>query len=211
MKLYYFESYGRAEIIRFLAAHAKLPLEDVYVKKDETFAALKESGKLEFGQVPMLETADGKHLIQSWSVLRYLGRQHGYYPDDAEVAYKIDSTIDAVEDFLQSNNKWRFEADETRKAAAKETFLKTFLPKWIDAIEKRIASNSTQKFIVGDKITIADFALAAVTFNILLNELNPVFAEIQEVLKDSAVIDTYVASLQAELHDYLETRPKRAG
>ena len=159
----------------------------------------------------MLETADGKCLIQSWSVLRYLGRQHGYYPDDPELAYKIDSTIDAVEDLMQSNYKWRFEADEARKATGKENFLKNFLPKWIDAIEKRIANNSTQKFVAGDKMTIADFALAAVAFNILLNDTNPVFAEIQEVLKDSAVIDTYVASLQAELREYLETRPKRAG
>ena len=62
MKLYYFDGYGRAESIRFLAAHAKLPLENVYVTPD-TLPALKESGKLEFGQVPMLETPDGKHLI----------------------------------------------------------------------------------------------------------------------------------------------------
>ena len=169
MKLYYFPAYGRAETIRFLAAHAKIPLENVFVTYD-TMPALKESGKLEFGQVPMLETADGKHLIQSWSVLRYLGRQHGYYPDDAEVAYKIDSTIDAVEDFMQSNYKWVFESDEARKATSKENFLKNFLPKWIDAIEKRIANNSTQKYAVGDKVTIADFALAAVAFNILLND-----------------------------------------
>ena len=144
-------------------------------------------------------------------MLRYLGRQNGYYPDDALTAYYIDSTIDAVEDLMQSNYKWRFEQDEARKAAGKETFLKTFLPRWIDAIEKRIANNSTQKYAVGDKMTIADFALSVVAFNILLNENNPVFAEIQEVLKDSAVIDTYVASMTYELKEYLETRPKRAG
>ena len=60
MKLYYFDIYGRAESIRFLAAHAKLQLETVVVN-GESMAALKESGKLEFGQVPMLEV-DGKHL-----------------------------------------------------------------------------------------------------------------------------------------------------
>ena len=31
MKLHYFDAYGRAETIRFLAAHAKLSLENVYV------------------------------------------------------------------------------------------------------------------------------------------------------------------------------------
>ncbi len=127
MKLYYFDGYGRAESIRFLAAHAKLAFENVYITHQETLPPLKASGKLEFGQVPMLETPDGKHLVQSWAILRYLGRQNGYYPDEALAAYYIDSTIDAVEDFFGSNNKWRFEQDEGRKAAAKETFLKTFL------------------------------------------------------------------------------------
>ena len=48
MKLYYFDIYGRAESIRFLAAHAKVPLETVVVN-GESMGALKEAGKLEFG------------------------------------------------------------------------------------------------------------------------------------------------------------------
>ena len=62
---------------------------------------LKDSGKLEFGQVPMLEMPDGHRFVQSWAILRYLGRIYDYYPiEDAKIAWKIDSTIDAVEDFL---------------------------------------------------------------------------------------------------------------
>ena len=69
MKLYYFDIYGRAESIRFLAAHAKVEIETVLVSNEvvpcengESMAVLKESGKLEFGQVPMLEV-EGKHLV----------------------------------------------------------------------------------------------------------------------------------------------------
>ena len=99
MKLYYFDIFGRAESIRMILNHAKVPFEDVRIN-GEKLAEMKASGVLEFGQVPMLETADGKHLAQSWAILRYIGRTHGYYPEDPETAWKVDSTIDAVEDYL---------------------------------------------------------------------------------------------------------------
>ena len=44
-------------------------------------------------------------------------------------------------------------------------------PTWIKAIEKRIEANGG-KYIAGDKITIADFALSYVCFGLLLNEAN---------------------------------------
>ena len=101
MKLYYFDIYGRAEAIRMLLSHAKVAYENVYIN-GEKLQELKASGVLEFGQVPMLETEDGKHLVQSWSILRFLGRKYGYYPDDPETAWKVDSTIDAVEDYFNA-------------------------------------------------------------------------------------------------------------
>ena len=146
MKLHYFDFYGRAESIRFLASHGKVQLETVIVE-DESMPGLKESGKLEFGQLPILEV-DGKYLAQSWAILRFLGRQHGYYPSDPEVAYQIDSTIDAVEDFSRAY-PFPF-LDEERKKAAKVTFLTNFLPNWLTAIEKRLKKNSSEKYIVGD-------------------------------------------------------------
>ena len=61
MKLYYFDTYGRAESIRCLLSHAKVEYENINV--GPIIADLRESGKLEFGQVPMLETADGHRLV----------------------------------------------------------------------------------------------------------------------------------------------------
>ena len=107
MKLYYFDIYGRAESIRFLLSHAKVEYENINCGGD-IMKELKESGKLEFGQVPMLET-DGKRFVQSWAILRYLGRTYGYYPETPELAWKIDSTIDAVEDYLGAYYKFNFE------------------------------------------------------------------------------------------------------
>ena len=135
LKLYYFDIYGRAESIRFLLSHAKVSYENV--NAGPIMDNLKESGKLEFGQVPLLETAEGKRFIQSWAILRYLGRIYGYYPNDKVVAWKIDSTIDAVEDYFGAYFKFVFEPNEEKKAIFKENWLK-MIPMWVAAIEKRI-------------------------------------------------------------------------
>ena len=137
MKLYYFDIYGRAESIRMLLNHKKQPFDNVLIDGAK-LQELKASGVLEFGQVPMLTTEDGKHLAQSWSILRYLGRRFGYYTEVPEEAWLIDSTIDAVEDLFTGYFRVHFEADETKKEAAKAKLLTEFLPKWLDAIENRL-------------------------------------------------------------------------
>ncbi len=71
LKLYYFDIYARGEPIRLLLTHAKANWEDVRLNK-ESFEELKNSGKLEFGQIPVLED-NGKFYSQSLSILRYLG------------------------------------------------------------------------------------------------------------------------------------------
>ena len=202
MKLYYFDIYGRAESIRFLLSHAKVEYENV--NAGPIMGELKESGKLDFGQVPMLEH-DGKHLVQSWAILRYLGRTYGYYPNEAELAWKIDSTIDAVEDYFAAYFKFNFESNEEKKAIFKENWLKN-LPIWVAAIEKRLEANGG-KYIAGDKITIADFALGAVAFNLLLNEANPHYAETMPFIKDHELLKKYANGLKEDLGAHLSTRP----
>src|SRR5690606_21458026 len=113
MKLYYFDIYGRAEAIRMLLNHAKVAFDDVKID-GEKLQELKASGVLEFDQVPMLEH-EGKHLAQSWSILRYVGKLYGYYPEDAELSWRVDSTIDAVEDYLSAYYRFTFEKDEEKK------------------------------------------------------------------------------------------------
>jgi glutathione S-transferase len=113
MKVHYFSGYGRAEAIRMLLAHAKVEFEDVHYTF-ETLPALKETGNLEFGQVPAVEI-DGKWYAQSTSILRMLGKKYGYYPDDAFEAWRVDSTIDALGDLLNAYYKAAFAPTEELK------------------------------------------------------------------------------------------------
>ena len=205
-KLYYFDIYARAEPIRMLLTHAKHEFEDVRIN-GEKLGELKAEGKLEFGQVPMLEH-DGKHLVQTWAILRYLGKTLGYYPEDWESAWKVDSTCDAVEDFFGKYFKAVFEKDEDKKKTLTNDFL-TWLPTWIAIIQKRIATNEDPHYLVGNKRTIADFALAAIAFDIVNNEANPHYAEIAPLTKkeDYPVLTTYLTKLHEELKDYIAARP----
>jgi glutathione S-transferase len=142
----------------------------------------------------MLETEDGKPHCQSWAILRFLGRKYGYYPEDPVLAWKIDSTIDAAEDYFGAYFKFHFESVEDLKAQHKENWLK-LLPVWVEAMEKRITKNGG-KYIAGNNITIADFALASVIFNMLFNENNPHYAEAQAQIKGREVFNNYATLLR---------------
>ena len=64
---------------------------------------MKESGELQFGQLPALRTADEKHLlVQSGAIFRYIGKQSDLYPTDILEAAKVDAIVD------QENGKSSF-------------------------------------------------------------------------------------------------------
>ena len=101
-----------------------------------------------------------------------LGTRHGYYSTDATEQWKIDSTIDAASDLYTSMYKFAFEADAEKKKVAAEAFFTTTFPQFCEIIEKRLNANSSQKFIVNDRITIADFSLGAFAYSTIFNEGN---------------------------------------
>ena len=77
MKLYYFDLPGRAEPIRLLLHHAKIPFQDVRIPFQD-WGKLKNCGKFTSGQLPILELENGEILSQSTAILYYLGMKHGY-------------------------------------------------------------------------------------------------------------------------------------
>ena len=89
-KLYYFDIKGKGEPIRLFCAYAGLALEDIRFATYADFLALKESGKLAYGQVPMLEIDGKEQLVQSSSIMTYLSKIAGTYPDDPLMAAKVD-------------------------------------------------------------------------------------------------------------------------
>ena len=49
----------------------------------------------------MLEYPNGEVYAQSNSILRLLGKLHGYYPEDPKLGWLVDSSLDATRDLLE--------------------------------------------------------------------------------------------------------------
>lgn len=119
-KLYYFDIPGKAEAARLACQYAGYPIEDVRLSREE-FLAMKEAGRLPFGQVcctnctlpgstilflcgtqvPVMDIGDGTMIGQSAAIMRYLGKKTGLYPSDDVVAALVDSIIDHVRITMQ--------------------------------------------------------------------------------------------------------------
>ena len=69
---------------------------------------------------------------------------------------------------------------------------KVFADNWFKVYEKRLLANSSQKYIVGDKQTIADFVLFRVGYGYMLDESYPNSAELKPVLEKNEVFHKYI-------------------
>jgi glutathione S-transferase len=105
--------------------------------------------------------------------LRLLGRTYGLYPEDAELAWKVDSTLEHVRDLIYKLYPVVLEQDEEKKKALGKELLTTFIPAWLGAHEKRVTDNGNENFLVGDKLTIADIQFLALARVLFKNEKVP--------------------------------------
>lgn len=150
-----FATQGRAEAPRLALTIGDIPFKDERFKFPE-FGALKESGRLPFGQVPIL-TVDGVQTTQSAGILRYCGRVSGLYPrDDDLLALSIDEVLGVMEDAGTAIFKYRGK-DQDQLKAAREEFTSTVMPKLLGGIEKIVKAKATSEtWLCGDSISIAD-------------------------------------------------------
>lgn len=164
LKLYYFNIKGKGESIRLICAYSGLKLEDYRFSSRDEFLAMKEGTRLPFGQVPMLEV-DGKHsMVQSSSIMRYLGKLSGLYPmDDYILAQKIDSVMDQAADVFMGSTVLtyglRFGVDLSPEAKEKsyEHFNEVVLPNHLKKAERLIESSATGWIAGTEEPSPADF------------------------------------------------------
>mmetsp|Transcript_20753 Transcript_20753/g.26803 ORF Transcript_20753/g.26803 Transcript_20753/m.26803 type:complete len:228 (+) Transcript_20753:99-782(+) len=165
LKLYYFDIKGKGEAIRLFCAYAGLELEDVRLSSYADFLELKESGKIAFGQVPLLEV-DGKHaLVQTSAILRYLSKlAPGLYPDmDPILAAKIDAALDQATDVftgtlvLTYSSRFGIPLDDDTKAKSYKTINEDVLPRHLTSVEKLFQDSSTGWIAGTDEPSAADF------------------------------------------------------
>ncbi|XP_073453095.1 glutathione S-transferase P 1-like [Aquarana catesbeiana] len=153
--LTYFPVRGRAEPIRLLLADQGAIWTEKEVQIDDWFSGKCELKKTAaFGQLPRFQRDDFV-LYQSNSILRYLGHEFGIAGSNKEESARIDMVNDGVEDLRQKFSRFVFIEFET----GKEKYLQD-LPNQLSPFEKILSNNANgTKFVVGDKISFADYNL----------------------------------------------------
>ena len=159
-KLYYFNTKGRGELIRWIFIQAGVPFEDVRLS-DQDWATFKP--KTPYGKIPVLEI-DGKQLLAgSGPIARYVAEQHGLAGSSAFENAELASLYDLVDDFQDKMVLMFFEKDEARQAELKKNFEEKHIPEFLGIIEKCIVENvSKNGWIYSSKITYIDLCVVLI-------------------------------------------------
>jgi len=207
VKVHYFNGFGRGEALRIALTLAKVEWEDVSYTF-ETWPEAKATGKFEFGQLPAIEK-DGVFYSQSGALLRFIGKKHGFYPEDAALAWKVDSFLDSLNDIGVAASKFVWEKDEEVKKNLATAFFEKTLPEWLTIIDKRIANNSSQHHIAGDNLTIADIGFGAWASFTAWNDANPNKAALAAEIEKHPHVHAYLTHLKEHtLAEYLANRTR---
>eukprot|EP01126_Amoeba_proteus_P023839 TRINITY_DN2396_c0_g1_i1.p1 TRINITY_DN2396_c0_g1~~TRINITY_DN2396_c0_g1_i1.p1 ORF type:complete len:211 (+),score=33.38 TRINITY_DN2396_c0_g1_i1:61-693(+) len=157
-RLTYFDGKGLAETSRYLLSIGGVKWEDVRLSYQfgppvlrPEFDALKASGILPYGQVPILEV-EGKVLAQSRAIERFLGRRFNLYGSTDLEAALIDRFSEGLNDLAIEMRKATYWAKPEDKDALLDQFIKTTLPKHLGLL-----NNNT----VEGTLTVADVQFAA--------------------------------------------------
>ena len=90
-----------------LLKHARVPFTDRRLGlKDSDWPAMKPTTPC--GSLPVLKLKDGTQIGQAKTILRFLGKAHGYYPKDPKQGAAVDMLVDQMEDVWQATWKILF-------------------------------------------------------------------------------------------------------
>jgi len=152
-KLIYFNTAGRAELIRLLFAYADQEYEDFRFEHSQ-WPQFKL--QMPFKQVPVLEI-DGKQVCQSHTIARYLARQFKLNGKSDFEAALADQYVDIIYDLTNGAMDPYHEKDpEKRKQLFDKYVFETANPQLV-LVEKHLAKNASGH-LVGEELTWADIA-----------------------------------------------------
>jgi glutathione S-transferase len=156
-KLLYFAARGRAEVTRLVLAEAAVPYEEENFPVTD-FPALKKSGRLPFGAVPLWEE-DGWKLAQSAAIAAHIARGHGLYGKNEREVSLIEQALGGIEDVRNEYRRVQSATPEKRPEIRAE-LTSTSLPRWFGHLERLLVSNGGgDGFLVGDALSVADLSL----------------------------------------------------
>jgi hypothetical protein len=132
--LRYFDSRGRAELIRLILEEVGEKYEDTRFTWEQWLASEKpNTNRYAFAQAPQL-TIDNQELVQSGAIIRYLARKYKLYAGDENNAQtQVDLVIGGFEDLRTRYNQLVYDKEFAAKRAEFETKV---LPTWLPHFER---------------------------------------------------------------------------
>ena len=201
LDLIYFDVRARAECARMSLAYGGIPYNFTdsqgYFGCD--FMTAKTSGKLPWGQLPLL-AVDGQLVSQSGSINRYLAglvTKPDFIPKNPVKAALADALHETAQDLFKIMPIVNLWTEAKWKEEKEEYFTKT-LPSKLPALVKMLG---TQKYFCGECPTYADFALYTIMDLVRLVEPG--------VVSKHANITAWMARVEQlpGVKEYLESRP----
>lgn len=193
-KLSYFNMPGRAEPVRVAFFLSDVPFEDHRIAYPE-FGAMKASGALPLGSVPVLEV-DGLVMPQAGAMLRYVAKlgNAGLYPTDPTDAFIVDSTLDCFNDTLSSAMAPTYrENDLEKRIEMRRAVVAGPLTKILAHTEKLI-ERSGGPFLLGKTMSIADLVIASQVFGMRSGALDGLTGDdLNDFPRINALADAYAA------------------
>jgi len=177
--LHYFDMPGRGEMIRLLLKHLGMPYTDNRIKWED-WPSLKTSGKFELQQLPVLECKPCGVLIpQSDAIMHYLGLRYGLLPlKKPEKLYKVVWWCNTLKDIIEVCAGLYQPISEDKRKELRAALFDKKIPAFLEAMESALRVNKSHCFLVGSKLTIADFYFVGTWQDTVLNPIMPEFKSI---------------------------------
>jgi prostaglandin-H2 D-isomerase / glutathione transferase len=151
----YFDSPGRADVIRILLHAAKVEWKNTHISFAD-WATVKAT--LPLGSAPTM-TIDGTEFCQSVALQRYVANMVGLYPkDDPLKALIVDEMMDSLNECL---DKCPFTGTEEEKKVSRPAFQKGAMTQYFGLVESRIQKFGSNNTVCGI-FTVADLYLMTV-------------------------------------------------
>jgi len=203
LKLVYFNTTGRAELIRWMLAHAKAPFEDSRIATE--WAQIKKNYPTE--QLPILEYVDPKtnkpvHMVQSSTIVRAVAGFTGLAGTTPTAAIEADQAYECLRDVLEAFYSALSESHAERKEELLKKVKADIMPRMLGYLEKKIKDNNG-KHVTGSAYTYGDFAVA--TFvdwffehstaeeKATFEKTYPTLSTLAKVIREMPEIKTYLA------------------
>jgi len=189
--LWYFQGNGKATLIRAILFLGGVKYTDHALTFEEWAKLEKPVSTFEYGYMPVL-TINGKAYSQSIAIANYLGKKLGFFGSNAEEEYEILNIILTFDEFSSPIITSEFMQDPEAKKKKLQELNEHYLTWMLPIYENKVA-NRKGKYVVGDKLSVADVFLAH-TLD-LLKYRNEYFSE--NIKKYASKLNAYVDDLWA--------------